>query len=103
MKSLLIVSLIAATLTHCAGKTNHLNSIHLILQQGEFAELADTEGPLEGYGYFLAPQLLYNSNAAKRTLQKKSKEKHRMLFTRMGRASQFYPARGDTVNFSQDY
>ena len=38
---------------------------------------------------FCPPQLLYN--AMKRNLQKKSKEKHRMLFTRMGRSDSFYP------------
>ena len=48
---------------------------------------------LPGYGYFRAPILpnqLFGYNAAKRNLQKKSKEKHRMLFTRMGRPDPFY-------------
>ena len=51
---------------------------------------------LPGYGYYRAPilpsQLLSYNAARKRNLnlQKKSKEKHRMLFTRMGRPDPFY-------------
>ena len=58
---------------------------------GEFltSQVGDGEVSLPEYGYILPPQLLYN--AMKRNLQKKSKEKHRMLFTRMGRSDSFYP------------
>ena len=54
-------------------------------------DLGEEEVSMPGYGYFRAPvipQLFYN--ARKRNLQKKSKEKHRMLFTRMGRPDPFY-------------
>ena len=55
-------------------------------------DLTEEEASLPGYGFFRAPiitpQLYYN--ARKRNLQKKSKEKHRMLFTRMGRPDPFY-------------
>ena len=62
----------------------------------------DAEVSLPGYsGYIMPPQLLYS--AMKRNLQKKSKEKHRMLFTRMGRADpdSLFPGLEETINYER--
>jgi len=79
MRYFIIVSLLAAFFSY---------------SQGELMapDLGEEEVSLPGYGYFrapiISPQLYYS--ARKRNLQKKSKEKHRMLFTRMGRSDPFY-------------
>ena len=62
------------------------------LMSPDLAEEEASLASLPGFGYLRAPmnpsQLYYN--ARKRNLQKKSKEKHRMLFTRMGRPDPYY-------------
>ena len=100
MKFLTIISLVLTLLGHSQGKVwAGVLSLWYLILSGELltSQPGDAEVSLPDYGYILPPQLLYN--AMKRNLQKKSKEKHRMLFTRMGRSGSFYPALEEMESF----